>query len=355
MNAKLAHKLLKRQEEGTMRSLLSFEGSIDFFSNDYLGMSQVENQVVLKGATGSRLISGNTNQMETVERQLANFFNTSAGLFYQSGYAANIGFFSCVPQKGDIVLFDEDCHASIRDGLRLSTAQSFKFSHNDLLDLEHKLEKYKHADCLYVVVEGLYSMSGKMPNVEALDQLVQKYGAELIVDEAHSAGVFGEEGRGLFEGVDCTRLITFGKAYGAHGALWLCSEDLRNYLINFSRSFIYTTATPLAVMEHALDNVQRVSQRNDRMKLQENIALFRSLVPPTMLVSDDQSPIQMIQLSDRRGLKDLEAKLIDSNFAVKAIYEPTVQIEKEGLRISLHSFNTNAEIKSLSAILAPEN
>lgn len=351
MNSKLIQKIQQRQEEGTMRSLLLYEGFTDFFSNDYLGMAHFERSYVLKGATGSRLISGNSTEMERVEQRLADFFEAESALFFQSGYAANLGFFGSVPQKGDVVLYDEECHASIRDGLRLSTASSYKFLHNNLQDLHKKLEKFRNADHIYVVVEGLYSMSGRKVEVDSILELCDEFQAELIVDEAHSAGVFGEEGKGLFYKHSVTRLITFGKAYGGHGAIWLCSSEMRSYLVNFSRSFIYTTATPLAQMEHSLEQVLHVSEGHQRALLQQNVVIFRSGLGKQITESDAQSPIQMLHFSSREELKEMEKSLLEERIAVKAIYAPTVRTEKEGLRVSLHSFNTQNEIIQCLRIL----
>lgn len=352
MNTKLIQKIIQREEEGTMRSLFSYEGTIDFYSNDYLGIGQEKSNLEIQGTTGSRLISGNRKEMEEIEANLASFFGAPSGLFYQSGFAANLGFFSCVPQKGDVVLYDEECHASIRDGLRLSLASTYKFAHNDMADLEQKLEKFQAADYVYIVVEGLYSMSGKLAPVHPLVELSKKYRAELVVDEAHSAGVYGEEGKGLFHGVDCTRLITFGKAYGAHGALWLGSTQLKQYLINFSRSFIYTTATPFVIMEHAWRNVRHANLSIAQEKLNDNIQLFGKLIPTNYLISDPDSPIQMLSFSGRESLRRVEKSFLDKGIAVKAIYEPTVAKEKEGLRISLHSFNSVEEIQIVAQTIA---
>lgn len=354
MDQKLINKIAKRKEEGTLRSLSSFNDKVDFFSNDYLGLSRVEIPMDENrfGATGSRLISGTSNEALQAEASLANFFNAEAGLIFNSGYDANLGFFSAVPQRGDLILYDELIHASVRDGMRLSFATSNSFRHNDLFDLEAQLKKA--SSTVYVAVESLYSMDGDIAPLKEIVQLCKSYGAYLIVDEAHSAGVFGNEGRGLADELVITdnifaRLVTFGKAFGSHGAIILGSTELKEYLYNFSRSFIYTTALPPS----AYARMEFITEYRDIpvrvIQLQENIAFFRSNLKDVKLISDKHSPIQIIE-GDLDKIKKMSENLMRQNIAVKAIYSPTVPIGKERLRICLHSFNTKEEIRKLIGV-----
>lgn len=352
MDQKLLNKIAKRRQEGTLRSLSSFNDYIDFFSNDYLGLSRVEIPMDENrfGATGSRLISGTSSEVLQAEESLAQFFKVEAGLIFNSGYDANIGFFSAVPQRGDLILYDEFIHASVRDGMRLSFATSNSFRHNDLLDLEAQLKKSKST--VYVAVESVYSMDGDIAPLKEIVCLCERYSAYLIVDEAHSAGVFGKEGRGLADELDIVdnifaRLITFGKAFGSHGAMILCTSELKEYLYNFSRSFIYTTALPPSSYVR-MEFIAEYSGVPSRIiQLQENIAFFRNTLKNLKLVSDERSPIQIIE-GEIESIKTLEAKLLKRNIAVKAIYSPSVPIGKERLRICIHSFNTKEEIKFLA-------
>lgn len=348
MDQKLKDKIAKRKLEGTLRSLSSYNDYIDFFSNDYLGLSRVEIPMDENrfGATGSRLISGTSNEALQAEKSLAHFFNSEAGLIFNSGYDANLGFFSAVPQRGDLILYDELIHASVRDGIRLSFASNHSFRHNDLLDLEKQLKNANGT--VYVAVESLYSMDGDLAPLKEISSLCNTYGAYLIVDEAHAAGVFGKEGRGLTDefGVTdsiFTRLITFGKAYGSHGAIILCSNELKEYIYNFSRSFIYTTALPPS----SYSRIEFIAEYQDipnRIKqLQENIRFFRDNLQDLDLISDQSSPIQIIE-GDIHKIKSIENQLKKQNIAVKAIYSPTVPKGKERLRICIHSFNTKEEI-----------
>lgn len=342
--------------EGTMRSLSSFTDKIDFFSNDYLGFAKerfIQNES-LHGSTGSRLISGTTEEMLRVEDELAAYYKAESGLMFNSGYDANLGFFSAVPQRGDTILYDELIHASVRDGIRLSFAHHASFRHNDVVDLERKIRSASGA--VYVAIEGLYSMDGDMALLGPISDLCEKHGAYLVVDEAHSAGVFGENGKGLVAALGLEekvfgRLITFGKAYGSHGALFLGSSDLKRFLLNFARSFIYTTALPEFVF---LENVSRaksllVSER--QKELHDRIALFRSRCDGISFLSEVNSPIQSVLFGSVKSTLEMSEILLQQGFAVKPIFAPTVKEGKERIRISLHSFNQVEEIEQLSTSL----
>tara|TARA_R110002072_G_scaffold303079_1_gene492970 strand:+ start:7235 stop:8311 length:1077 start_codon:yes stop_codon:yes gene_type:complete len=356
MDQRLLHKVVKRLEEGTLRSLSHFEGFIDFFSNDYLGLSKVkvENENHSQASTGSRLISGTSSTILLAEKELTIFFNSQSALFFNSGYDANLGFFSSVPQRGDTIIYDEFIHASVRDGIRLSFANHFAFSHNDIDDLRKKITSAKGT--IYVAIEALYSMDGDLGPIQQIQELCTENNAYLIVDEAHSSGVYGEGGRGLvsmlkLEGKIFARLVTFGKAYGSHGAVILGSEKLIQYLTNFARSFIYTTALPDATINR---NV-KIAQRNDinerRSQLQSNIDYFRANCKNEGLISEVNSPIQIVEIGTISETKRTAKCLQENKLAVKPIFSPTVAKGKERLRLCFHSFNTKEEISRLIELL----
>lgn len=356
MDQKLLDKLEKRKEEGTLRSLSHFEGFSDFYSNDYFGMSRVvaEKKISVHGSTGSRLISGNSSEAEECEKELAVFFKAEAALVFNSGYDANLGFFSSVPQRGDTILYDESIHASIRDGIRLSNAASFSFRHNDFEDLRNKLNKI--SGVTYIAVEGLYSMDGDLAPLGIMADLAAEFGAFLVVDEAHSAGVYGESGRGLVDKLGVTskvfaRLVTFGKAYGSHGAAILGEKALIEYLVNFARSFIYTTALPPSDYFRVSQIVMSSQIPDLQQALRERIAYFRKGLRSVSSVSDDTSPIQMIRMGQIDSTRLAANILQEFNIAVKPIFNPTVKSGNEGIRICLHSFNSIDEINDLLNIL----
>jgi 8-amino-7-oxononanoate synthase len=357
MDQKLIDKLKKRKSEGTLRSLSCFDGFVDFYSNDYLGLAKtsIEPRISnLSGATGSRLISGNSQEAEMCESRLAEFFNSEAALVYNSGYDANLGLFSAILQRGDTILYDECIHASIRDGIRLSFASAFSFEHNSLVDLRLKLERSKGT--VYIAVESLYSMNGDLAPLREIAEITSEYNAYLIVDEAHSGGVFGTSGRGLVEELKLeksvfARLITFGKAYGCHGAAIIGSQQLKDFLINFSRSFIYTTAMPPDAYRRIESNVTANSINENQMLLAENIALFRRGLDRMAIFSDKRSPIQMIRVGSIEKTRSIADQLQKAKIAIKPIYAPTVKKGEESIRICIHANNSAAEIEYLCDLL----
>lgn len=351
----LRNKLDERLEKGTMRSLSSFDGMIDLVSNDFLGLSRMDDPSIGKPASGgSRLISGNTKRIEEIERELADFFRSDSALFFNSGYQTNIALFSSIPDKHALVLYDKEIHASVRDGLKMSSARSLGFIHNDVKDLERLLSKYREDDqeqLIFVAIEALYSMSGELAPIERMVEICEHYKAILIVDEAHSCGVYGEEGRGYADQLGMAdripiRLVTFGKAYGAHGAMVIGSKDLRTFLINYARSLIYTTAISERTVERIYRNVIDPDNRDRRVRLKENIARFRRVFSSETLISDEQSPIQILR-GTRNELQLLNDRLKKANIAAKVILPPTVPEGKECIRIVIHAFNSDSELDLL--------
>ena len=354
MDQKLKDKLIKRKEEGTLRSLSSFSGMIDFQSNDYLGLAKEKFLTNDEGggSTGSRLIAGTSEEAIRCEEKLADHFKCEAALVFNSGYDANLGLFSSLPQKGDVILYDEEIHASVRDGIRLSFAKSYSFKHNDLNDLKQKLDRF--SGTIYVAIESLYSISGQIAPIKEVVDLCREYGAWLIVDEAHAAGIYGEKGRGLtheFRDSIFARLVTFGKAYGSHGAAVLGSQELKDYLVNFARSFIYTTALPPGSYERVTQVIKDDSLDSKRENLHQLIRYFREKMDRFDLFSDSCSPIQAIRVNDRVLLNQLVNECAKRNMALKAIFSPTISKENECLRVILHAFNTEEQIDELSEVL----
>jgi 8-amino-7-oxononanoate synthase len=355
----LQQKLDDRNALGLLRTLVHADGKIDFSSNDYLGFAHTEalkntslNSSLPAGATGSRLISGNFKIAEETEKMIARFHGTEAALIFNSGYDANVGLLSSVPVKGDVIISDEFNHASIIDGARLSLASRLKFKHNDLADLEKKL--ILPAQRKFVVVESIYSMDGDEAPLKAISELCEKHEALLIVDEAHATGVFGDRGEGLVGQYNLgskifTRVHTFGKALGLHGAVIVGSAALRSYLINHARSFIYTTALP----PRHYKSIQRSYEMlplADRNGLHALISYFRKgavQISKQVKFIESNSPIQGIVIGDNFKAKALAEHLQSNHFFVRAILSPTVPAGTERLRICLHTFNTQEQIDNL--------
>lgn len=371
---KLAKRLQMRKDENSFRQLNSPSKDIDFFSNDYLGLAKSQkifdaalsltsSYELKNGATGSRLLSGNHELFTELEEQLSDFHQAEAALIFNSGYDANIGFFSAVPQKGDIILYDEFSHASIRDGLQLSLAKSYKFRHNDLHHLEELLNKFSSPEIeIYIVTESVFSMDGDSPDLLELGKLSEKFKARLVLDEAHAVGVYGENGEGLIQHFNIkkcfARINTFGKAMGCHGAAILGSLELKEYLINFSRSLIYTTAlSPHSVTTiiAAYQFMNSTDGRSEIKKLSENIQFFNQKLEELNLKSffiESNSAIQSCIISGNDRVKKMAAEIAKNGFIVKPILSPTVPKGKERLRFCLHSYNSHEEISEVLSLLA---
>lgn len=374
----MSNKLEIRKQNNAFRQLPLTMNRIDFSSNDYISFSKselifrethdylVSNQIIKNGATGSRLISGNHQVYSEAENYIANFHQTEAALIFNSGYDANVGFFSCVPQKGDLILYDELSHASIRDGIQISNAKSYKFRHNDFEDLERIIEKFtdKYA-AIYVVTESVFSMDGDSPDLAELVQICEKYDCLLVVDEAHALGVFGNPeasgGEGLIQSMNLqdkvfARIMTFGKGLGAHGAAILGSQELKDYLINFSRSFIYTTGlSPHSVATILVAYQHLEKDRNKIETLRGNIVFFNQIknmlcLKPIFVRS--KSAIQCAIIPGNDKVKNVAKQIQDKGFDVKAILSPTVPEGQERLRFCLHSHNSKEEIEAVLTLLS---
>lgn len=372
---KLLNKLNEREQRNSFRQLKSQPKLIDFSSNDYLGFAKnedifqqtheflVSKNFKVNGATGSRLLSGNHSMYTETEDFIAQFHQTEAALIFNSGYDANVGFFSSVPQRNDIILYDELSHASIRDGIQMSLAKSFKFKHNDVVDLENLLNKCSQKTdngqppTVYIVTESVFSMDGDSPDLEKMVQLAEKYKAYLVVDEAHAIGVFGENGQGLVQQLHLhdkvfARIITFGKALGCHGAAILGNQQLKNYLVNFARSFIYTTGlSPHAVATIFVAYQQLAKSKQERAILIQNIAYFKSCLSSSNSHLPSNSSIHSVIIPGNERVKTIAQHLQQNGFDVKPILSPTVSEGQERLRFCLHSFNTEEEIKTVLSLL----
>ena len=367
----LSAKLEARKQNNAFRQLQSNSNPIDFASNDYLGFSKsetifheshtflTENNILQNGATGSRLISGNHSLYEQTENFIAEFHDAESALIFNSGYDANVGFFSSVPQKGDLILFDELCHASIRDGIQLSHAKSYKFTHNDFEDLERLISKHPETT-IYIVTESVFSMDGDTPNLEELVSISEKYNSYLVIDEAHALGVFGENGQGLLQEYRLqdkifARIMTFGKGLGCHGAAILGSSELKNYLINFARSFIYTTGLSPHSVATILVAYQNLSKcQIEIQKLRHNISFFnqqKNLLSLKPLFVRSKSAIQSAVIPGNENVKNIANQLQRNAFDVKAILSPTVPEGQERLRICIHSYNSDQEMSKVLELL----
>lgn len=336
----LKEKLEQRKKNNTLRSLRTYEGFADFFSNDYLSLASycpTESKSTSPGS--SRLIAGTTPVHLKLEQLLADRFNAAATLLFNSGYTANLGVLSCIPQRGDIILYDERSHASIKDGIRLSLAKSIKFKHNDPADLEKKLKQHHQLRC-FVVTEGLFSMNGVFGAIEAIDRLCRTYEAHLIVDEAHSGGITGKGGTGYCQELNIQpflRIFTLGKAFGSHGAFVAGSQTSIDFLINFSRPFIYTTALPERMVSRTLHLLETIDFDRQQQLLRENMDYFNDRFSAFSISSEAHSPIKMVHGPSTEQLRILERRAHDQKMGLKIIYPPTVPDGESSIRIAIHA------------------
>jgi 8-amino-7-oxononanoate synthase len=372
----LTLKLEQREQNNSLRKLALPNHLIDFASNDYLGFSKseaifnrthsflIDNNIIQNGATGSRLLSGNHAVYQEAENCIAKFHHSENALIFNSGYDANVGFFSAVPQRNDVILYDELSHASIRDGIQLSNAKSYKFQHNDFEDLERIILKLssdnQQSTTIFVVTESVFSMDGDTPNLEKLVQLCNKNNCFLVVDEAHALGVFGDHGEGLVQMLGLqdevfARIMTFGKGLGCHGAAILGSQKLIDYLVNFARSFIYTTGlSPHSVATILVAYQHLQTEKEALQKLRENVIHFnqeKKQLGLNPLFVRSKSAIQSAIIPGNQKVKNIANQLQKKGFDVKAILSPTVPEGQERIRVCLHSYNSKEEISEMLQLL----
>lgn len=362
----IAKRLLSQEQLGLRRRLkVAPDSLIDFSSNDYLGLSRSKelwqlindeietNSLHHNGSTGSRLLTGNSGYTSQVESELASFFGGDAALILNSGYSANLAVLSSLPQRGDTILYDDRSHASLKDGARLSLAARFSFRHNDLNDLENKIRNASKGN-IFVVAESVYSMDGDQAPLTDLVSLCEKYDACLIIDEAHSTGVDGPAGKGLAVKYNLqdrvpVRIYTFGKGMGVHGACIVGTKALCDYIVNFARPFIYTTAmTPhsIAAIRCAFKFVDAHPELQSELK--NIIAEFKMRTPFLPEETKHDSPIQTFIVPGNENVRAASQKMMNHGIDVRPILSPTVPKGSERLRICLHAYNSAADVKLLA-------
>lgn len=356
----------KRKENGRFRSLPKHAQGIDFYSNDYLGLAgnielrasfleflNENKEEYLFGSTGSRLVSGNLPVFEEAEAIFSAFFKSENSLLFPSGFQANLALFSSLPQKNDLVVYDAEIHASIKSSLRQSNADLRSFKHNDLDDLKQKI-RHQGGE-VYLVVESVYSISGDLAPLAEIARFCTENSCRLIVDEAHSTGIYGLEGRGLcvemnIQDLVFARIHTFGKAMGCAGAIIACSCELRDFLINFSIPFIYSTAMPPVQVYNMLFHLEYLRKNSHLIsQLQSNILLFKNKAIEHEMQDrfSNFNHILNFNIGDDGLSVELMNNLCKNGFLVKAMLPPTVSDGASSLRIIMHSTNYIEEIDNL--------
>lgn len=337
---------------------------INFSSNDYLGLSnhpaikKAVHDCVEKygcGAGASRLISGNMTPHVEFEEKVAAFLGKPSALLFTSGYSANVGTLTALLGKGDTVYLDRLCHASIVDGARFSGAKLERFIHNDPESLEKHLVKNASSHGVKLVVtEGLFSMDGDRAPLKGIAETAKRHGALLMVDDAHGVGVFGPGGRGTIHEAGVAdmvdiHVITLGKALGGAGGVVAGSRKLVEGLVNFARSFIYSTALPPATASAGMAAIGIVESQDGekrRMRLKQNIGAVISRLGKKCYNAKSGSQIIPVIL-DKEYLITAAAGLLERGIFVPAIKHPTVPRGAERFRVSLTSEHDESDILTL--------
>ena len=360
-------KRLDARDATQQRRRLRAPLAIDFCSNDYLGWARqsfgsheaTSFDVQQHGATGSRLLSGQAQAISALEAQVADFHQTEAALLFNSGFDANIGTLAAISDRHTVFIYDELCHASLIDGMRLSMSRhTYKFRHNDVAHLSELLEKNAHAP-LCIVVESVYSMDGDVAPLKELVALAKAAQACIVVDEAHGTGVIGAHGEGLVQHLDLQndidiRIHTYGKGLGCHGAAVVGSQLLIDTLINFARPFIYSTALPPASYA-AIERAYAALASDDfsNAPLHDAIASFRAKIAARDWTQhhvswlDSNTPIQGLIIGDVMRTHAVAQALQAQQLDVRPILAPTVPAGSERLRMCVHAFNTESELTLL--------
>ena len=371
-DARLESELRALHAESLHRQLVSTDPR-GFCSNDYLGLahhpalvrtlrSSIDESERI-ASTGSRLLSGHAPAWDRLEDCFARFVGSEACLFFNSGYAANIGLLTSVVRREDTVYSDSANHASLIDGIRLARCRKVIFPHLDMDFLEDALARDAARDGeRFIVVESIFSMDGDSASIEALHSLATHYGANLIVDEAHATGVVGKAGRGLTGGSDRPESVlasvhTCGKALASAGAFVACSSTLKDYLINFARTFIFSTALPPYVAAQVGEAIhlaaaadptrQRLAATSDLLRTRLKSAGFdtgrsNSQIVPVLLGSNENALVAARQLNA-------------AGYSVRAIRPPTVPAGTSRLRLTVTAETSTDMVNGLVDALVERN
>jgi 8-amino-7-oxononanoate synthase len=357
----LEKELREIEARGQLRTL-EIPAGINFCSNDYLGLAanpalriavmDAVSRAERVGSTGSRLLAGNAREWEELEGEFADFAGTAAALYFTSGYAANVGLLSAVAGRDDIIFSDASNHASLIDGARISGAEKVVFPHCDLAALELALhDRVSQPGRKLVVTESVFSMDGDLAPLREMTTLAKRYGAEIVVDEAHATGVFGAEGRGRVAELGLADEIfavvhMCGKALASAGAFVCGGATLKKYLMNRARTFLFNTALPpyfaeqiraaLALARNA--DTERVRLRGMSTRLREDLRAGG------WDTGKSASQIVPVLLGENDVAMRIAAELVREGFAIRAIRPPTVVEGTARLRLSLNCALRDGEV-----------
>ncbi|WP_446009299.1 aminotransferase class I/II-fold pyridoxal phosphate-dependent enzyme [Candidatus Electrothrix sp.] len=396
LTSRLAEQLQELSQQGVQRQLLTFfpQGSaclqhqnstyLNLAGNDYLGLASnlsllqrfyahleqedLSNNLSLYGlgSGASRLMTGNHDQYARLEERLTRYYHKDKALIFNSGYHINIGLLPALARKGDLILADKLCHASLIDGMRLSEARMIRFPHLDYDRLEQLLKKHNSTakpckqQAVFIVTESIFSMDGDCADLSTLVRLKEQYGATLYVDEAHAVGVRGRCGSGLAEEqqvIDQIDLLvgTFGKAWGGQGAFVVCGETIYKYLVTTARSLIFTTALPpvnIHWLNFILPQIQTMSK--ERKKLGQLGQQLRHGFQANGLQTGGESNIIPVIIGDEKQTLVLAEQLRQQGVWIQAVRTPTVPRGTARLRLSLTANMNTDQLAALPQQIAKE-
>lgn len=358
-----------REQSYRKRSIHCVEKTINFCSNDYLGLRN-DPQIITAakkaadlygvGSGSAYLLSGYNYAHQALEEELANFLNVQRVLLFSSGYMANVGILSAILKKHDEIFADKYIHASLIDGCLLSKAKIFRYQHANLDQLRHLIEKASKNQKL-IISEGLFGMDGTIANVNELILIRKQHNCLLLLDDAHGIGVLGKHGRGCLDyyaadSNEVTLLVgTLGKAFGSYGSFVGCSHNTAEFLIQTARTYLFTTALPPLLAEASRTSLRVIQQEPERReKLQFLIERFRkgALQLDITLMHTHNTPMQLILLGDNKRTRQISDQLAEYGLLVKPILPPTVPKNMARLRITLTATHTEQQIDYLVEKLA---
>jgi 8-amino-7-oxononanoate synthase len=335
---------------------------LSFCSNDYMGLANNPRiiealadgaRIIGAGSGASHLITGHHRLHDELEQALADFVGRPAALFFSTGYMANIAAICSLVGRKDAVFADKLNHASLNDGMVLSRAEMYRYTHNDVQELE-KLLKASQASRKLVVTDAVFSMDGDIAPLKQILALCEQYDAWLLVDDAHGFGVLGESGSGILShlGLDSPRIIymgTLGKAAGVSGAFIAGEKVLIEYLIQNARTYIYTTAMPAALASALLESLKIIGQADDkRQHLDTLISTFKTEIRlRKWKLAESPSAIQPVIVGSNETVVRLSEYLLERGMLVPAIRPPTVPKGSARLRISFSAAHQQSDVMQL--------
>ncbi|MFJ8266707.1 8-amino-7-oxononanoate synthase [Peribacillus asahii] len=369
----LNQELQQIREQGLFRTLRRMDAASDpetvlegkkillFSSNNYLGLandSRMKEKAIeaIKqfgtGSGGSRLTTGNLSLHEQLERDIASFKGKEASLVFSSGFLANVGIISTLMKQGDVILSDSLNHASIIDGCRLSKADTVIYNHVDMNDLEKKLQSVTSYQRRLIVTDGVFSMDGNIAPLPAIVSLAKKYGAMVMVDDAHSTGILGKTGAGTAEHFGLTHQIdllmgTLSKSIGAEGGYVAASQSLIQYLRNKARTFIFQTALSPSVVAASIEGIRIIREERERsVRLLENAEFLRNgLKKSGFTLVDGSTPILAVLIGSAQDAVHFSKRLEEEGIFAPAIRPPTIPEGMSRIRLTIMATHRQEQLE----------